>query len=115
MSKLWDAITKFNQLKAAAEAGDHTAYEEYKHMELTGAPLLGADLIGLPCTYVIGSDSYAAEVIASTPRGRTIQVRLSKSGRVHYCSPRKNGSYGVVRGPGMIMFYTAETHLDPSF
>lgn len=72
-------------------------------------------LVGMPCTYHVGSDSYAAVVETVSPSGKTVTVNrqgcLSDAFRL-----RKDGIYKEVRSDHTYLtFLRAETKLDPSF
>ena len=73
-------------------------------------------LVGMPCTYSIGSDSYSAVVTWVSPSAHQIRVKTEHDRTGELFTRRADGRYRAARsGAGYITFLRAETHLDPSF
>lgn len=73
-------------------------------------------LAGMPCTYCIGSDSYAALVTWVSASGHQIKVKTGHDMEGRLFTRRKDGEYRAAgHHGGTITFLKAETNLDPSF
>lgn len=74
-------------------------------------------VVGMPCTYSIGSDSYAAVVVKVSASGHQIWVKTDHDGpegELFTC--RADGGYrSKGHGSGYITFFISETQLDPCF
>lgn len=74
-------------------------------------------LVGMPCTYHIGSDHYAAVVTKVSKSGHQVHVRPEGLDEMLF-TRRKNPTvrYRAAKtGSGYLSFLKAETRLDPCF
>lgn len=73
-------------------------------------------LIGMPCTYQIGSDKYAGRVVEVSKSGHKVTVQLGTRPETNVFTRRKDGYY-FARGSnhGLLIFMVSEDYRDPSF
>lgn len=73
-------------------------------------------VVGMPATYSIGSDSYAAEVVSVSKSGHKIEARVGRGSKAETFTRRKNGAY-VLAGTtyGHLTLGMAREYRDPSF
>jgi hypothetical protein len=76
--------------------------------------------VGMPATYVIGSDQYAGKLVAVSPtRHRVTWQRVREDGFLliaHECTRRRNGTYYVLGSKhGHLKLGVAKTVLDEGF
>jgi hypothetical protein len=96
-------------LVALAGRHDFSYYDEVRRLQAEAKA--SGPQVGMPATFSIGSDSYATEVTAVSPSGKTVTTKdhgdftLRKGGR-YLCKGQKYG--------GLYLGYAVE-HLDPSF
>lgn len=81
-----------------------------------GSPEASALLVGVPCTYAIGSDRYAGFVVSVSKSLHRIVANLGAHLGDRTFTRRKRGSYVEAgRSCGHLWLGTAENHRDPSF
>lgn len=111
----YEAAVKVYNLPCPSIESFNNANEE----RLLGLRTGYGPLVGMPCTYEIGADSYAAEVVWVSKSDHQIRVRTEHDvkdlpGKLF--TRRKDGDYRTSgSGCGYISFLVAKTHLDPSF
>jgi hypothetical protein len=78
---------------------------------------LGVVYVGMPATYVIGSDQYAGKIIeASTTRHRITWQREGNVGITKELTRRRNGTYYAIGSKyGYVKLGVAKTILDEGF
>lgn len=101
-------------LDVAAATGDPPEYNQLVEEKLALLRTGGGPLPGMPCTYEIGSDAYAGEVLWVSKGGASLKARVG--GRERAFTRRKDGCYRQAgENFGRLYFLTAKDYRDPSF
>lgn len=115
-------IARLDAIEAEMDkVGDGSEEHLQRLYELSNARMIGVrtgwgPMIGMPCTYHIGTDAYAAVVVCASPSGHRVGIKVGKQAGTRFFTLRKSGCYvSLGQDIGRLQFLRAVDRLDPSF